>query len=339
MMARPRLFQWQRWLTVAEAAKYLTRALEEEVSEANIFQLALNRALTLSVRFPNQDTRAEQLTAARTYDRYGPGPHDFERGPDEEPDPDNPIITLPDGLYDLPMTGIERLDVEHEYQQRTGGPKIIARPKTVTDCDGPFVKSRLNGALFRIQREADRPDEASQSGRYLPPDAVFVVRVGALEAILPTRTERETTTRNGPSDEPIGSRDRATLLTIIAALASHAKVDISQPSKAGGIIEAMTRAIEARVAGRTIEKQLRLFQDTVERRGFSKPVGSRERATLLTIIAALASHAKVDIGQPSKAGGTIEAMTLEIKARVASQTIEEHLRGVPDALERRRSSR
>ena len=196
MMARPRLFQWQRWLTVAEAAKYLTRALEEEVSEANIFQLALNRALTLSVRFPNQDTRAEQLTAARTYDRYGPGPHDFERGPDEEPDPDNPIITLPDGLYDLPMTGIERLDVEHEYQQRTGGPKIIARPKTVTDCDGPFVKSRLNGALFRIQREADRPDEASQSGRYLPPDAVFVVRVGALEAILPTRTERETTTRN-----------------------------------------------------------------------------------------------------------------------------------------------
>ena len=144
---------------------------------------------------------------------------------------------------------------------------------------------------------------------------------------------------NGPSDEPIGSRDRATLLTIIAALASHAKVDISQPSKAGGIIEAMTRAIEARVAGRTIEKQLRLFQDTVERRGFSKPVGSRERATLLTIIAALASHAKVDIGQPSKAGGTIEAMTLEIKARVASQTIEEHLRGVPDALERRRSSR
>ena len=62
---------------------------------------------------------------------------------------------------------------------------------------------------------------------------------------------------------------------------------------------------------------------------------TRERATLLTIIAALARAADIDILKASKAGDTIEALTVELRARVSARAIEDHLKRIPDALERR----
>lgn len=64
-------------------------------------------------------------------------------------------------------------------------------------------------------------------------------------------------------------------------------------------------------------------------------LGERERTTLLTLIAALCHHAGIDIAKPSAAGTTIEAMTQGLGTRVSARTIEEHLKKIPDAIERR----
>jgi hypothetical protein len=69
-----------------------------------------------------------------------------------------------------------------------------------------------------------------------------------------------------------------------------------------------------------------------------KPMSTKERGTLLTIIAALAKEAKIDISKPSKAAGSIETLTDQLGAPVAKRTIEEHLKRIPDALERRAKS-
>jgi hypothetical protein len=69
-----------------------------------------------------------------------------------------------------------------------------------------------------------------------------------------------------------------------------------------------------------------------------KPLATKERATLLTIIAALAEEAKIDISKPSKAARLIENLTERTGARVAARTIEEHLKKIPDALENRAST-
>lgn len=61
----------------------------------------------------------------------------------------------------------------------------------------------------------------------------------------------------------------------------------------------------------------------------------RERTTLLTIIAALAKEAKIDISKPSKAGVLIESMTEQMGARVGSRTVSTHLKRIQNALERR----
>ena len=66
-----------------------------------------------------------------------------------------------------------------------------------------------------------------------------------------------------------------------------------------------------------------------------KPLGTRERDTLLTIIAVLAKAAKVpldDYGKPGKAAGYIEGLTDEFGAHVSKRAIEDHLKKIPDAL-------
>lgn len=66
-----------------------------------------------------------------------------------------------------------------------------------------------------------------------------------------------------------------------------------------------------------------------------KPLGERERASLLVIISALAKELQIDIAMPSKAACRIENMTQVLGARVVARTIENHLKRIPDAMERR----
>jgi hypothetical protein len=66
-----------------------------------------------------------------------------------------------------------------------------------------------------------------------------------------------------------------------------------------------------------------------------KPMGQRERTTLLVIIGALAKLANIDLSKPSKAAGSIENETALMGVRVAARTIENHLKRVPEAMENR----
>jgi len=72
-----------------------------------------------------------------------------------------------------------------------------------------------------------------------------------------------------------------------------------------------------------------------EKASAEKPLGERERVTLLTIIAALCNEASIDTSKPTAAGVTIASLTETLGAPVAARTIEEHLRRIPEAVERR----
>lgn len=69
-----------------------------------------------------------------------------------------------------------------------------------------------------------------------------------------------------------------------------------------------------------------------------KPLTTKERTTLLTIIAALADEAKIDITRPSKAAGQIKAAIDRRGSNISARTIEEHLKRAPEALERTQKS-
>jgi hypothetical protein len=67
-------------------------------------------------------------------------------------------------------------------------------------------------------------------------------------------------------DRPIGTRERNTLLVIIAALAKEANIDLTKPSKAGELIANMTQKLGAPVDHATIEQKIKLIENALESR-------------------------------------------------------------------------
>jgi hypothetical protein len=119
-------------------------------------------------------------------------------------------VSSASGIWDVPMIGAERLDVEHRYQQLTGGPDV-----TLMVLDGTFVKAS-DGSVCQLQDrfDSDEMKEITKQVREelvakgvtrelkdptpapdfndprnyfpagaLPADSVFVVRTSALMAL------------------------------------------------------------------------------------------------------------------------------------------------------------
>jgi hypothetical protein len=63
-----------------------------------------------------------------------------------------------------------------------------------------------------------------------------------------------------------------------------------------------------------------------------RPVGPREKTTLLLIIAALAKLAKVPVERPSAAATAIEGEAARMGIRLGLRTIEEKLKLIQEAL-------
>lgn len=79
------------------------------------------------------------------------------------------------------------------------------------------------------------------------------------------------------------------------------------------------------------------IQSLREAKSYSEPakdLATRERTTLLTVIALLAGEAKVDWRKPTKAAELILTLADTAGVSLGQRTVEEHLKKIPDALER-----
>lgn len=65
------------------------------------------------------------------------------------------------------------------------------------------------------------------------------------------------------------------------------------------------------------------------------PLSTRERNTLLSIVAALCKEAKIDYSRPAKAAALVKDLTVGMSLSIGESTIESHLKRIPDALEAR----
>lgn len=292
-----RLFHLKEWVSVADAAQYLSISLGESVSEPDILRLALDGHLTLSVYLPNGATvtRGKIVThslaevVAAMADNKVPDGLDWvpmpkslaQKGyaarPDDS-DEDVPLIIslrVDDSrwitldrkkivsvweLWDLPMFGGERLDVEHEYQRLTGGPSITAET-----LDGAFI---WRGPESICQIQADFDDNEHVNGSKA--DGV------ALE-------------RRIIQDE-IGKEEASKLRADFDAKRKKYKDERKQKEycdnfyPSGGLPEDSVFVVRT-TALRDFEQS---FGGTPKEE--EKPLSSRERDTLLTLIAAMAKE-------------------------------------------------
>lgn len=247
-----KLLKLKEWLTVADAAGYLSILLKEEVSEADVLRLALDGRLQLSVFFPNPtwalrgnfievDSVGEHLPRDHyTWVEEGDANYDYDFNVaarrrnlyNELTSERDTLIADVDrkqvlsirseaeieGVWDLTMRGRERLYVHRlsggkPDDKSVGGVAVVKKPNEQGDLAHAIV-----------------PDPPSV--RLFPNDSHLVVRTVALQEL-----ERGLSGLEKPETKPLVPKERHNLLVMIAALAEMAKLDIGKPSKAAAAIE------------------------------------------------------------------------------------------------------
>ena len=227
----PALWKLREWLTIDEAAQYLSSAIDQRVGRADVLRLALDGKLTLVVHLPPGAVGGVH-----------PDGTDVTARPRER--------TGNDGLWDLSMDGPGRVQVEHEYHWQANLPY-----RSVEGIPGAWVeRGAVRRQLTPVIGHSGMWPKASSA---LCEGAVLGVRTAVLDAFAAQVPAPPTPVAVNDLDKPLGERERTTLLTIIAALADFAKLDLRHPSKAAQSIESMTSHIGARISARAIENHLK----------------------------------------------------------------------------------
>jgi hypothetical protein len=120
--------------------------------------------------------------------------------------------------------------------------------------------------LYDLPPDRGAAGTASGSQSEFPRASVLCVRTATLEDFIREHSEPATAIApQAPNDaeKALGTRERNTLLTIIAALAKEANVDISKASKAGETISQLIAAMGHRVAPNTVAHHLRILRNVL----------------------------------------------------------------------------
>ena len=231
-----KLFNLKNWLTIEDAARHLAIVFGEDVSEADVLRLALDRRLKLSVHFVNHTTarRGNQVPIREAitvpgipigkdgkpcepYEvilglkMYNPKSRQLE----EVVQFDKNIIEI-EGVWDLTMFGGEELDVEHRYQMLTDGPEV-----ELVNIDGSYVQDQ-DGVIFELQSsfednkyfngELKKPyyhrDNFYPAGG-LPADSVLVVRTDALRKFEQSINDASTPTERAHVSDKLARLNQA----------------------------------------------------------------------------------------------------------------------------------
>ncbi|ANB23846.1 hypothetical protein A6F57_00630 [Alteromonas stellipolaris] len=115
-----KLIKVKRYFSLNDSASFLSSALEEQVSLADIYELALEGHLAISIRLTNQ--AYAKKVALVPDDDLASNPQQIKSTLDSEAD--EQIHTL-DGIYDLAMIGEEKFEIRKLYQKETQGASPI----------------------------------------------------------------------------------------------------------------------------------------------------------------------------------------------------------------------
>jgi hypothetical protein len=240
----------RKWLAPREAARHLSSTLGEPVTPADILRLGLDGSLVLSVQFrsPVSLFRSSMRRPSKKSASTG---ESARRG-----SPPSTRIAAPLEIWDLPMIGAERNSVEARHQALVGARPVSPRPP-----GGTFVR-KLTGEIWEIGPPGGRPFDAAgpRLAIGLPSDCEIVVRTEALQEF-----QKAAVAIAKPDQDRLGTREKNTLLTIIAALCNELKIEPGKHGSASRIAGATDR-IGASVSADTVGKFLEQIAAAVETR-------------------------------------------------------------------------
>ena len=112
-VSKNKLFMLKKWVTIPEAAQYLSASLGEEVNEADIYALVLNDQLKISIKF------IDMINVEKGKLIYN---EDFLYK--ETFFSDNVIKQFDGGIFELQMYEGGKKIIEEKYYNLIGGPKV-----------------------------------------------------------------------------------------------------------------------------------------------------------------------------------------------------------------------
>ncbi len=313
-----KLFRLREWMTVAEAAQHLTGALGEPVQEKDVYRLALDNHLRLSVDFVNHAQASVGAIVGPEAIEQVELPIDFlpdfvtegkegtfnvmmslSIGEDRYVNFDKEVRSIR-GIWDLMMLGGERLDIEHVYQSTIGGPAV-----ELTSLEGALVEK--DGKVAKLMESFDNNEFQSGSK----------AQETGMEAYIAQK--------NIPHKKAVEMRRRFKLerKAYLEKRSSSNREDDYYPANglpSDSVIVVKTNAI--------IE-----FLQSLDDPGSpaEKTLQTKERNTLLIMIAALCNEAGIDYGKKGVAVA-IEKMTENLGAPITDDTIRKVLHQIEDAL-------
>ncbi len=193
-----KLFKLKVWLTIPEAAKYLSAALSEDVSDADVLRLGLDGHIKLSVHFLNMAWGKQWVPVTIEdveWELYASPDGDMIRSPkngtvwvsqDDTRQLSTTIQQLDAEAWDLPMIGAEEITV------RTAFNSLMNLPVVEYNVGHGACVASLSGDLFQLQyvhTDEHRvgswnPDWGNHDNFYpaegLPYDSTLIVRTAVL---------------------------------------------------------------------------------------------------------------------------------------------------------------
>lgn len=270
-----KLLKLKKFFTIDEAAKYLSSVLEEDVSETDIYGFALERHLTISVKFnslieisPGCELSESDLpynanNSNSFVNRLGHSIY-FEDG-----------VVISEGIWDLSMLGGEFIEIDSLHKSATDGrtwecPRVdaVILKKNSVFCKLKCLESNLDEAPHVISdgEVRDLTEERIDCltlGYYSHRLVIrkeelnrFIHSLDDEQTVIPVITEE---------DKPLASRERNTLLTLIGVLCNDLGIN---PSVRGvtASVQAMTELAGTPISDDTIRKILKEVPTALEQR-------------------------------------------------------------------------
>ncbi|TAG27494.1 MAG: hypothetical protein EAZ37_04855 [Burkholderiales bacterium] len=273
-----KLYKLKKWVSLSEAASLLADGIKERVEVSDVLQLALDGQVAISVLLINEayarqcnpvalaDVKFNEVIGLKGEKFHMPAEGRLFFQGEQAYLIEKKVQQLEEGLYDLPLCGGERIDVEHRFHQLQSGIE-----RTAISLEHVFVRNQ-HGLLLEIQShypsEKLTPfDESYFSGENyhpagaLPEDSEFVLRSEAIDKFLACFEQADSRV-----EKPLLTRERNTLLLIIAGLCKEAKIDHSKPAKAAEYIKHQLDLMGCSVGETTIEEHLKKIPNALESR-------------------------------------------------------------------------
>lgn len=303
-----KIINLKKFLTLAEAAKYLSTTCGEEVSEADVLGLVLDRRFALSVNFINPVYVRWGEVVARNFEDSKNNKINFKEWKNKARVDSTHDLQLENkasrviGIFDLFKHLEGELRIRKLQREFLGGPQLKRR-----NGGSVLIQSR-DGMVAELQASFDDDPNiiGSRASHQKIEHEIVSKGIDDCFAKYLMKASRE-------ARQPF--RDKYADMDMFYS-ASELPTDC--------VLGVRTEAIK--------NFELSLNQNPVTK---DRPLIKSERDSLLVIIAAICKEAKLDYKKHAKTARLILSITAEMGVQIGESTIEGHLKKIPETLEGR----